>query len=101
MAQSTYNYFSKKYDFFKTSKGSVVSGFVGVKKPNCKIFEILLNKYNLIPNECLLIDDDDTNRTFEAANKLGIFGRSVKSNSIEDIEILLIEFEIGDYNEKN
>lgn len=55
------------------------------------MFEILLDRYSLEPQECLLIDDDDTNKTLEVANSIGINGRKVKANNLEDIKMLLRE----------
>lgn len=94
MAQLTYEYLSSKYSFFKIIDGAVVSAYEGVKKPNEKIFEILLDRYSLESEECLLIDDDDTNKTFEVANSIGIKGRRVQANSSEDVKKSLAENEI-------
>lgn len=93
MAKSTFEYFSKKYDFFNILDGTIVSAYEGVKKPDPKIFEILLGRYSLIAEECLLIDDD-TNRTFEIANSIGIKGRRVNANDSEDIKKILIENDV-------
>lgn len=38
--------------------------------------------------------DDDTNKSFDIANKIGICGRKVIPNSYEDIIKLLKEYEI-------
>ena len=66
-----------------------------MKKPDEKIFKLLLERYNLKPEECLFIDDDDTNKSFDTANKIGICGRKVIPNSYEDIIKLLKEYEIA------
>ena len=71
--------------------GAIVSANVGVKKPDAKVFELLIKEYSLIPEECLLIDDDDTNRTFETANALGLNGRRVEPNNVDDVIKLLRE----------
>ena len=94
IAKTTFEYFSNKYDFFKIIDGAVISGYEGVKKPDLKIFDILLARYSIIAKECLLIDDDDTNHTLEVANSIGIKGRSVKANDFKDVKKLLIENEI-------
>lgn len=94
MAKETFEYFSSKYDFFNMVDGSVISAYEGIKKPDPKIFEILLKKYSLVADECLLIDDDDTNKTLEVANDIGIKGRRVNSNDSNDIKKLLIENDI-------
>jgi putative hydrolase of the HAD superfamily len=91
MAKATFEYFSSKYDFFDIIDGAVVSGYEGIKKPEHKIFELLLERYSLVPDECLLIDDDDTNRTIEVANDMGIKGRRVNANDSNDVKELLIE----------
>jgi len=91
MAKATFKFFSSKYDFFDIANGTVISANEGVKKPDKKIFEILLDRYSLDPQECLLIDDDDTNKTLEVANSIGINGRKVKANDLEDIKELLKE----------
>ena len=91
MAKETFEFLSSKYDFFDMVDGVVVSAFEGVKKPDNKIFEILLDRYSLEPEECLLIDDDDTNKTFETAIAMGIKGRHVKPNDVQDIKLLLSE----------
>lgn len=94
MASSTYEYFKEKSDFFDIVDGTVVSAYEGVKKPDNKIFEILLDRYKLDAEECLLIDDDDTNKTLEVANSLGIKGRKVLPNNVQDIKKLLQENDV-------
>ena len=94
MAKSTFEFLKNEYDFFKIADGVVVSAYEGIKKPDIKIFEILLNRYSLLAEECLLIDDDDTNRTIEVANSIGIKCRRVQPNSPEDVKKLLSENQI-------
>lgn len=94
MAKATYSYL-KTIDFFKICNGIVISAYEDVKKPNEKIFKILLERYNLKPEECLFIDDDDTNKSYETANRLKIQGRRVEPNSKDDIIKLLNEFNIN------
>lgn len=91
MSKATFEYFSKKYDFFNIVNGMIISSYEGIKKPDSKIFELLVERYSLNARECLLIDDDDTNKTLDVANSIGINGRRVKSNNLEDIKILLKE----------
>ncbi|MBR4110504.1 MAG: HAD family phosphatase [Clostridia bacterium] len=91
MAKSTYEYLAGKYDFFNIIDGAVVSAYEGMKKPDLRIFNVLLERYSLLAEECLLIDDDDTNKTFEAANSIGIKGRRVNPNDVEDVKKSLIE----------
>ena len=93
MAKETYQYF-KNIDFFKVCNGVVISSHENVKKPNEKMFNILLTRYELNPKECLFIDDDDTNRSYDTANKIGILGRRVEPNSKKDVIKLLNEFNV-------
>lgn len=61
---------NKKYDFFKYFDGGVVSCYYQLLKPEKEIYEILINKYNLNPNETLFIDDTKVN--VDKASELGI-----------------------------
>ena len=91
MANETYNYF-KNIDFFKLCNGIIISAQEHIKKPDERIFKILLERYNLKAEQCLFIDDDDTNRSYETANRLGILGRRVIPNDYNDIKTELEEF---------
>ena len=48
----------------------------------------------MIAEECLFIDDDDSGRNYQTANRIGIKGRKIIPNQVEDIKKLLIEFEV-------
>jgi len=61
-----------KFSFFKYFRGEIISYEVGMKKPDSRIFELLINKYQLDVNETLFIDDSLLN--VEAACRLGIIG---------------------------
>lgn len=76
------NEHQKRFDFFKLIDGAVYSAEIGYIKPDKECYEILLEKYNLKPNECIFIDDMITN--VEAANKIGING--VLFNNLEDVK---------------
>lgn len=58
-----------KFDFFNLFNGIVVSGVEKEVKPEPRLFEILLERYGLNANECVIIDDSLPN--VEAAKKLG------------------------------
>lgn len=55
-----YDYFPKYFplNYFD---GIVVSSDIHIVKPNKEIYEYLLNRYNLIAEECLFIDDRQDN----------------------------------------
>lgn len=60
----------ENFDIFKLIDGAVYSSEVCCAKPEKQCYEILLNKYNLIPEECIFIDDSLIN--VEVASSLGI-----------------------------
>lgn len=93
MAAFTYEYF-QEIDFFKLCDGIIISAYEHLVKPDEKIFKTLLDKYHLKAEECLFIDDDDTGKSFETANRLGILGRKVKPNDSQDVLTLLKEYKI-------
>ncbi len=47
-----------KYDFFQLLDGIVVSGDEKLIKPDPKLYQVLLDRYNLKANESLFIDDN-------------------------------------------
>ena len=60
------------YDFFKMFEGGVFSCDINLIKPSPEIYRFLLNKYNLVPKDCLFFDDMEEN--VSAAEKEGIKG---------------------------
>lgn len=60
----------RRYDFFDCFDGMVVSGEIGLTKPDQRIFAHLLQAYELRPTECLFIDDLPAN--VAAAQRLGM-----------------------------
>lgn len=57
-------------ELFSKFDGLVFSGEVGVIKPDKRIFEHILKKYDLSPKDCLFIDDSDKNVI--SAQEMGI-----------------------------
>ena len=66
-----------RYEFFKHMEGIVVSGDEKVAKPNPKIYQILLDRYQVNPSEAVFIDDSLKN--VKGAQDLGIHGIHFKS----------------------
>lgn len=93
MANLTFEYF-KDDEFFKICDGIIISAHEHIKKPDRKVFEILLDRYNLKPEESIFIDDDDTGRSYKTANEMGILGRAVLPNNVDDIEKMLMDYGI-------
>lgn len=71
-AADGFEYVWNKFPFFRKAKGAVCSSLVHCIKPEPEIYQILLDRYGLVPEETVFIDDYPPN--IEAAEKLGIHG---------------------------
>jgi 2-haloacid dehalogenase len=58
------------YEFLHWFDGRLVSGEEKTRKPFKEIYDLILNRFNLIPNETVFIDDNL--RNIKAAEELGI-----------------------------
>lgn len=56
-----FKYVADRHDLFDLFDGIVTSGVENVGKPEKRIFEILFERYELNPQECLFIDDSAAN----------------------------------------
>lgn len=76
-SESFYEYFPKHmpYDYFD---GIVVSADIHIIKPDIKIYQYLLEKYQLQAEECLFIDDRQEN--IDAAKRVGMQGMVFRNN---------------------
>ncbi|HVN58440.1 MAG TPA: HAD family phosphatase [Bacteroidales bacterium] len=79
-----------KHEFFSFFDGGFISARAKASKPDEKIFRLLLDTYDLKPEECLFIDDTHAN-----AVSAGAFGISV----IHLSEPLLLRKKIEDFLE--
>ena len=52
-----FSYIGSKYSFLSLFDGQIISGVEKVIKPEKAIYELLLSRYNLAPEESLFIDD--------------------------------------------
>ena len=64
--------FIRQYDFFHTVDGGVFSYQENACKPEEKIYRVLLDRYGLVPDETIFLDDNPDN--IAEANRLGIHG---------------------------
>ncbi len=71
----------RKLPFYKDIEGEVFSCDYHITKPNKDIYKILLDKYNLLANECLFIDDNQNN--IDTASDLGF--KVIKFNSVDEL----------------
>ena len=60
------------YSFFKHFDGGLISAEVRCSKPGTRIYEFLIERYGLIPQECLYIDDLELN--VKSAETIGFTG---------------------------
>ncbi|MBR5796062.1 MAG: HAD family phosphatase [Erysipelotrichaceae bacterium] len=70
------------YSFVKLFDGSVFSGSIKIAKPDSKIYQYLMDKYQLNKEECLFIDDKLEN--VEASREFGM-DAIVYHNNLEEI----------------
>ncbi|MHA1489988.1 MAG: HAD family hydrolase [Promethearchaeota archaeon] len=66
-------------DFFSLLDGRIISSEERVIKPEKKIYEVLLERYNLIPEECVFMDD--IQGFLKPAKELGMFTIWVRPNT--------------------
>ncbi len=83
LSNMTKHFINREYKFpiFDLFDGIVYSAQIKMVKPDKKIYEYILKKYSLIPNECLFIDDTKKNLT--AAARFGIQTFHYKDNTDE------------------
>lgn len=70
-------YMLNKYAFLEKADGYLISYQVRLIKPEKEIYEALLTKFNLKPEDCLFLDDLEEN--LEAGRRLGIKGINIKN----------------------
>ena len=66
------SFLKTKYNFFDKFIGVVISANIGVLKPSEKIYQYLLDRYQLVPQDTVFIDDLHTN--VEGARMVGMEG---------------------------
>lgn len=64
------DYLEKKFDYHKLFHSKMYSFEAGISKPDRKSYELILEKLNAEPKECLFVDDNEKNTN--AAKELGI-----------------------------
>ena len=80
---SVYEYV-KKLEIGKYFDGFLISAIENMMKPNKEIYNRLFEKYNLIPKECLFIDDSEKN--IVAAKECGMHGFVFDINNFDALE---------------
>lgn len=80
----------RRYDFLHLFDHVLISGAVGIIKPDPRIFELMLRKTGCPARNCLLIDDAPAN--IKVATRLGF--RTARFTTAEALEKLLIELNL-------
>ena len=70
--RNAFNHIRKRCDFMNLFQGIVISGQIGIAKPDPRIFHHLLKEFSLSPEETVLVDDRIEN--VQMARDLGITG---------------------------
>lgn len=70
--RTPFKYAKDNMKFFDEVDGMVISHEVGMIKPEPEIYELLYSRYDLVPGECLFLDDRADN--IDAAIKCGMSG---------------------------
>lgn len=78
------------YEFLHWFDGRLVSGEENTRKPFKEIYELLLNRFNLIPSESIFIDDNL--RNIKAAQDVGI--KSIHFKNSDQLKEELIYLKI-------
>ncbi|MBG56187.1 MAG: HAD family hydrolase [Deltaproteobacteria bacterium] len=68
----TYPIAEERFDFLSWFDGKIISGEVGIVKPDLEIYKLLIKRYGLNPQKTVFIDDKDEN--IKAAKLVGIYG---------------------------
>lgn len=68
----TYPHARRRFDFLQWFRGVVISGEVGLIKPDPRIYALLLERFAIAAAEAVYIDDNPRNA--EAASRLGFHG---------------------------
>ena len=71
-SEKCYRECGSKMDFVKEADGAVISYIEKKIKPDDEMYELIIDRYHLIPEECVFLDDKPEN--VAAAEKFGIHG---------------------------
>jgi putative hydrolase of the HAD superfamily len=85
-------YVKSQYDFFNFFDGKVLSFEINFIKPEIQIFEHLLIKYKLNPEECVFIDDVDDNISQATKMKMTAIHYSKNTDLREELKRIGVTF---------
>lgn len=70
----------------------IISGEIGLIKPQREIYSYVISTYNLDPAQCLLIDDQEEN--IQGAHETGMKAILLKKNKYEEVRNLLRAYKV-------
>ncbi len=81
--------YTERYHLDEITKNMIISGEIGIEKPDIRFFELALGRLNTVADNTIFVDD--TNENIKSAKKLGIHTVHFKNTdqAIEEINILL------------
>ncbi len=88
--QERVDYLNEKYNFLNKFKDGVFSHNVGTRKPDTRIYQMVLAKASHQPEECVYIDDHE--ELLEPAKKMGL--ETIHFKNIEQLKKELNKLEI-------
>jgi putative hydrolase of the HAD superfamily len=78
-----------RHDWHELFDCTVISGEVGMRKPDAEIYELTAERLGLPPEECVMVDDLAPNvRGAVAVGMVGVLHRSVEE-TVSELEVLL------------
>lgn len=90
-SEKCYRECGNKMDFVKEADGAVISYLEKMIKPNKEIYQLIIERYQLVPENCVFIDDRKVN--VEGAKNSGMQGIVFKNR--EDAVIELRKLGVG------
>lgn len=92
-ASFTFQYAKENFEFIKYVDGGVISYEVKCVKPEARIYQLLIDKYNIRPEEAVFLDDLSAN--LEGAKPFGFHTIQVKSytQALRDLKELGVKID--------
>jgi FMN phosphatase YigB (HAD superfamily) len=84
--KATTHYLQERYRLYDIFDGTVLSWEAGMRKPEMGIYELVIHRFNLIPERILFIDDKE--RNLVPARQIGF--QTIPFRSPEDLEVKLV-----------
>lgn len=84
-SRGNFKYVYEKFDFFSLFDGMVISGFARQIKPDVRIYQILMENFNINPVESIFIDDREDN--IRTAKLLGFDTIHLPDHTLLKIEL--------------